>query len=399
MKDKTAIPLSPLSSSKRILYLDSARGVAAISMITWHFFTAFYPLDGDSFVRVSPFRFLWYGDADMTFFFIHSGFILTYINRQFITGISGVGYLRFLIGRVFRIYPLFLVILVISHIIAITVYPLSSGSFLTPHFHRFWNFHKSWGDVAREALLVVRIPGGSAERYMPQDWTLSVELIVSAFLPLLSRLMNKNSWVCCVVIFALAKVPGLTTYLLEFGVGVFLFRFMDKIGELWARIRERFRVGLFLIVGLAVVCWTCVFHYSDYFGGRWVFLSLTADRLIVTAGCALVFVILLNSAVLQRLLSGRALVRIGEVCYGMYLFHILLLVVGADYVMQWLVAHTGLSLWMDKVIVLLLVQGMSIALAFVSFFAVERPMIRLGKWLGGMLGRRYEGANRISLTK
>ena len=377
--------LPTLSASNRILYLDSARGLAALSMVVWHFFTAFFPIEGPSFVRDSPFHFLWYGDADMTFFFIHSGFILTYTNRQFLGGLSGASYARFLVSRAFRIYPLFLVVLLLSRVLATTIYPISSGGYLTPHFLRFWSFHKGWGDVARQALLVVRIPGNSVERYMPQDWSLSVELIVSAFLPLLSWLMKKNSWVCCVLIVLLAKIPGLSTFVLEFGVGVFLCHFTDRIKTLWSQLN---RVGHYTIVGLALVCFTCVFHYSDYFGGRELFLSQRTDRLIVTAGCGLIFIILLNSSRLQKLLSGRVWVRIGEVCYGIYLFHILLLIVCSDYMMQLLVAGTRLPLWVDKVIVLLLVQGLSIGLAFVTFFGVERPMIRLGKRLTG--GRKRE---------
>lgn len=323
----------------------------------------------------------------MTFFFIHSGFILTYTSRQFLNGVSGADYVRFLITRAFRIYPLFLVILLVSHVLATTVYPISNGQYLTAHFHEFWNFHKSWGDVAREALLVIRIPGNSAERYMPQDWSLSVELIVSAFLPLLSWLMKKNAWFCCVLIFLLAKVPGLTTFVLEFGAGVFLYHFSDRIRVLWNRLN---RVGHYMVAGLAVVCFTCVFHYSEYYGARDLFMSQRTDRLIVMGGCALVFIILLNSARLQKILSGRVWVRIGEVCYGIYLFHLLLLIVCGDFMVQFLSANSPFALGVDKMIVLLVVETLSIGLAFLSFFLIERPMVRLGKRLTGAGKRQQE---------
>ncbi|HEV2481817.1 MAG TPA: acyltransferase [Puia sp.] len=383
--------LPTLSASRRLLYLDSARGLAAVSVVFWHSITAFFPFERPSFAQDSPFHFFWYGDADVTFFFIHSGFILTYTNRQFLGGLSGGDYARFLVSRAFRIYPLFLFVLLLSHILATTVYPISGGQYLTSHFHQFWNFHKSWGDVAREALLVVRIPGNDAERYMPQDWTLSVELIASAFLPLLSWLMKKNSWICCVLIFLLARIPGLSTFVLEFGAGVFLYHFADRIKVLWNRLN---RAGHYAIVTLALVCYTCVFHFSDYLGNGDLFLSQRTDRLIVMAGCVLIFILLLNSARLQKILSGRVWVRIGEVCYGIYLFHLLLLIVCGDYLLQFLAANTFFSLWVDKVIVLLLVQALSIGLAFFSFFAVERPMIRLGKRLTGAGKRQQEKRDR-----
>lgn len=262
------IVLPTLSASRRILYLDSARGLAAISIVVWHFLTAFFPFEGPSFVQVSPFHFLWYADADVTFFFIYSGFILAYTNRQFLDGLSGADYIRFLITRAFRIYPLFLVILLLSHVLAITVYPISGGQYLTSHFHKFWDFHKSWGDVARESLLVIRIPADIDARYIPQDWTLSVELIAGAFLPLLSWLMKKNSWICCILIFLLARIPGLSTFVLEFGAGVFLYHFMDRIQAFWNRLS---RFGHYTVVALALVCYTCVFHFSYYLGGPGAF--------------------------------------------------------------------------------------------------------------------------------
>lgn len=112
----------------------------------------------------------------------------------------------------------------------------------------------------------------------------------------------------------------------------------------------------------------CIPFQLLFGGARSFFLSQRTDRLIVTGGCALVFIILLNSARLQKILSGRAWVRIGEVCYGIYLFHLLLLIVFGDFVVEFLTTNTPFSPGVAKMIVLLVVEASSIGLAFVSFF-------------------------------
>ena len=63
---------------KRLVYFDTARGLAAISVITWHFLLAVYSQDAGHFIYRTPLHFFWYGEANVIFFFIHSGFILTY---------------------------------------------------------------------------------------------------------------------------------------------------------------------------------------------------------------------------------------------------------------------------------------------------------------------------------
>ena len=56
----------------RLVYLDTARALAALSTVVWHFCTAFLNYGKPGFIRDSPFHFFWYGDADVTFFFIHT---------------------------------------------------------------------------------------------------------------------------------------------------------------------------------------------------------------------------------------------------------------------------------------------------------------------------------------
>jgi len=382
------------TKTKRLGYLDSARGLAALSVITWHFFTAFYNIEGHSFVQDSPLHIFWYGPSDVTFFFIHSGFILTYTSQKFLKGIQIRDYIGYLIRRICRIYPLYIFILLLSHLAYNTIYPMSSGRFLSDHFREFWKFPaKTWIDVLKEAVLIVRVPESSVGRYMPQDWTLAVELYASAVLPFLCLFMKKNSWLCCLGILLLARVPGLCTYILEFGIGVFLFNFMDRIHQLWNR------TGAFIhamVIGLAILLSTCFFQFSDYLGGRHILFRPTIDRLIVAGGCGLWFLVLLNHKWLQKLLSKRFFSILGEACYALYLFHLMLLILFVDYGYQLLTSTTSLPIWAVKLILLLVTMVSTIALSLLSYFTLERPAIRLGKRLNTAIVNRmvFSGVRR-----
>ncbi len=53
---------------RRLPYLDSARGIAALSVITWHCYTTITNHPENTSLYTSPFHFFLYGEADMIFF-------------------------------------------------------------------------------------------------------------------------------------------------------------------------------------------------------------------------------------------------------------------------------------------------------------------------------------------
>jgi peptidoglycan/LPS O-acetylase OafA/YrhL len=303
-------------------------------------------------------------------------------------------YLGFLIRRAFRIFPLFLFVLLASHLVAITIYPLSAGDHLTAHFHEYWVRRKGWPDIAREALLVIRIPANSVERYMPQDWTLTVELIVSSMIPFLTLLMKRRKWLGILAVPVLAKVPGLTTWVLEFGIGVILFHTMEQTGEYWRRMGIVARAGVVL---LSLSLMSCFFHFGGYLSNSHLLFGLTADRLIVAAGCALAIPVILHSSTVQRILSAPLLERLGESCYGLYLFHFLLLIAFGDYALGGLLA-LGVAMPVAKLLLLAGLLVVTAALSIGFHYILEMPLNRWGK----RLGRAVAGVNitnRISLLK
>src|SRR5436190_4796743 len=101
-------------SAQRFHYLDSVRGLSSLNLITWHFITAFIGSDSHHLTTTSLLHIFWYGEPDVMLFFIHSGFILAYSYTGADKPLTVTSYIQFLIERIFRIYPLFIFILLVS---------------------------------------------------------------------------------------------------------------------------------------------------------------------------------------------------------------------------------------------------------------------------------------------
>ena len=78
----------------KLIPLQYIRGIAALSVLITHVM---------QYLKIKPFGYFWSGQYGVDVFFILSGFIIYYTIRENET------FTRFIIKRVFRIYPLYLV--------------------------------------------------------------------------------------------------------------------------------------------------------------------------------------------------------------------------------------------------------------------------------------------------
>jgi peptidoglycan/LPS O-acetylase OafA/YrhL len=379
--------MQKIASKARLSYLDTARGLAALSVIVWHFFTAFFDYQKPSFITNSPLHFFWYGEADVIFFFIHSGFILTYAYSNFKNSISVSEYVKYLIERMFRIYPLFLFVLVLSFIFKNTVYPLSSGEFTTEHLQKIWSSKKDLSTFFKEAILFIRMPDNTDIRLIPQDWTLAVELLVCPLIPILSFLCRRYKWFYWPVVFLFLKLFHVNTYAFEFSVGVFIFHIWDNIEKVWLRIN---RVLKWVLAVIAVVLYTCFFKFCPLFESSRFLFRPGIDRFIVVSGCALFFAVIISSSTAKKIMSHHSLVKIGRVCYSIYLIHMLLLICFADVSMRILYLAFNFSFRMNILIEFLVFLFLTITISLGTYNLIERPCNKLGKIISKRVARFIE---------
>jgi peptidoglycan/LPS O-acetylase OafA/YrhL len=364
---------------RRFLYLDSARGLAAMSVVVWHFIAAF-SMTKNNTLLYSPLHFFWYGEADVVFFFIHSGFILTYAYANAQSKLTAGSYLRFLIERIFRIYPLFLFILVLSFVLQKNLYPLQQVHYVTEQFHSFWHGNFTLRGLLQNATLIFSV-NQQSKSLIPQDWTLAVEVIIGPFVPLLAFILKRDKWrwFYWIIVFALIFLVRINTYLFEFALGVFIFSNWGIINKIWKSVNIFVRMGAIV---MATVMYTCFLHFGSLFDPAIVWIRPGIDRFFVAMGCSLFFCIIISSGIIQKIMSFPLMVKIGKACYSLYLWHMIFLICFADFFMQWLnkivpMPATGLLLISFVVYMIL-----SVLLSQLTYKFIEIPFNFLGKRIG-----------------
>jgi len=375
------------AAKQRFYYLDSARGLAALSVITWHFIAAVTDINMPGTAVTSPIHFFWYGQADVIFFFIHSGFILAYSYTGDQKTLTPVSYIKFLIERVFRIYPLFIFILILSYFLKNSIFPISNGGFTSAGLHEFWAREYNLASVFKQAVLFIAIPKEGNLRLIPQDWTLTVELVAGAMIPFMAFIARRNVWIYWPAIFIAIVVLHMNTYLFEFAMGVFLFHQWDQIRILWQRAGMFIKCGA---VGLAIVLYSCFFQFPSLFNTEQVVFRPGVDRFIVIMGCCLFFCVTISSAAAQKILSLPLLVTIGRICYSIYLVHMVLLICFADYMMAKL--RLWIPLWYPGQ--LFVAFGIflitTILVSYITYAIIEKPFNRIGKVISAATGTHLQ---------
>lgn len=337
---------SPVVSD--LTQLTSLRFFAAVCVLAFH----------SADVSGAPYlvaNFVKNGYLGVSFFFLLSGFILTH---SYFDKMSDWGDVRrFAIARFARIYPVYLLALVVA-LPLLTLpfdYPLASLATL--------GLIQAWGAPTSELGFFWNPPG----------WTLSIEfffyLMFPLLLALLSRLTNAALWVSLavtVLIFAVMCLPGLgpTGYLAfgwmelvplpllrlpEFMTGI-ICALLFRAGAL-----NRFRSDLAAILAMAFTVATLIATSTQTTG---CFAAIGFVALIAT--CAV------NDGIVQRALSYRPLLLLGKASYALYLLQIP--------VRGWtLVIFTGEWNWVGRLLYLPLL----IIVSVVVFILIEEPARKL----------------------
>lgn len=365
-------------ANERLLYLDSARGFAALSVMIYHFIVAFELTSGLPNKAINPLHFFYYGQAGVLFFFIHSGFILSYslTNREHKTRTSA--YIRFIIERIFRIYPLFVFIVLISYILKQTLFPLGDVMYTTAHLQGYWKRDMNLDSLVNELVLIHSVDQEGTRRLIPQEWTAAVEIVIGLLIPLLLYFLRKIkwAWLYWLIILFVIKLLRFNTFLFDFALGVFLFYHMETIKKIWRRMPVQIK---WLSAGAAILCFTCFFRFGSLFNPERVLIRPGVDHVIVSLGCSLLFCILISSARLQKLLSHTLLVHMGRICYSLYLVHMMILIFFGDYAVQLCHKFTGLPASICIILFFALYTASTFLISSITFRIIERPLNRFGK--------------------
>lgn len=366
-----------VTDTHRLPALDVLRAVAILLVFTRHAAEVFLPFGHGGVAIGRAAEALNFGGLGVTIFFAVSGFLIP----SSLHGPTGQGTLRYVLSRVFRLYPAFLVSLV----------PSAAA--------HFWLMNKAygWREVAWNLTMVPRLFG--VEPANGAYWTLEVE--VAFYLLCLALFLGG----VLQELFCFAAIT-LTTFL------VFQSSQQPFFGGLLNPVLSG--PSLFFNLNIAVMCWGAVFR------GWWDGRRLNALTLAI-AGSFLAFWTLWRPAVFvaaalghrlagfdTNILAGYSLALaifvavmlsglrvpvlrwVGRISYSFYLLHgvvIHVLQYGLNTHMAWRGYHN--DLYMAAAL------GLTLALSQLSFVLVERPGIRLGRRLTRAALGRIEGGRRV----
>ena len=353
--------------------LDGVRAIAALSVLVFHA-VGFWARGSAPGTEIRP----WVGraDAGVTIFFLLSGFLLY---RPFVAARPGARCGDYAVRRFLRIVPAYWVALTVAAIVLPLHYVFTAGG--VPTFYGFAQIYRGTA-VAGQGL--------------GQAWTLCVEVAFYVFLPLWVLLIGRHrgalwplgllyaaSVAYQVVVLGLAgnrvapldnaliALPGfLDHFALGMGLAVLSLRW-ERRGAVPAAARAGgawWLAAALLFVAVALALWHA--RLDSYTHTQW----LVRHELYGLFALAIMVPAVARSGWPARLLATAPLRHLGEISYGIYLYHLLVLA---------LLSRWGLVHLEDVVHPYLLwtLGGFagSVVLAELSWRLVERPAMALGR--------------------
>jgi len=305
------------------------------------------------------------GSDAVSFFFVLSGFVLSY--KYIVLG-QPLDIGKFYVARLFRLWPGFVVT-----IIALT---LNNARYEFNWQHLCDVFGRGQSSFWEEVFLLRT----RTSTYTP-GWTLSIELILSFFIPFhiaIAKMGKRYLW-WLFIAFALAH----ETFQLHFVMGVAISCLYKEIesGALTTRKWYPYR-GLLLLVAIILFSIRHITRISPL-GPSYVYLAEYLDIplfLYTGVGSFMLIVAIVNSKRTRQLLDQKVLLFIGKISYGIYLVH-------------WALVGDIFSYW-KNILPLFPNEATAFAACLVGYvvatlflaslmhYAIELPFIRIGKKMG-----------------
>lgn len=350
------------SKSERLDFLDSSRGIAAIIVVIFHVNDFIFKnvLDGPSrdLLIQSNLQYIFSiilpGGNAVTYFFVLSGFVLSY---SYFKNNSPVGFVSFSIKRIFRIFPLYLLLVSIAYI-------LSTGNVTVSRY-------------IKELMIFPDV-----HKLIPPGWSMTVELSFSFLVPFFILLLQKKfSWFIALMFLSIILSRYISFYFIHFMLGIML-----AAGYCSSKIKLKMgkkNMNLLLLAALLVFSFEPVIkgypaavHLLEeamkYFGINIISLYKWAAAI----GSAYIIYYILYNEWIKKILSFSPMVFIGKVSYGIYLVHwIVIFYIVKKFVYLFIfdnLIFTYLAMYFVVITITIGISGL-------LYHTIELPMIRLGK--------------------
>jgi peptidoglycan/LPS O-acetylase OafA/YrhL len=384
-----------IEPTDRLAPIDGLRGIAALLVAIAH-----HRMD-PQWILYWPVTFIQYtlsGSLAVVVFFAVSGFLLAYLATREHDRTGSFSIRDFYIRRCFRILPLYCLALGVAIYVASPVgpFPVSPPErfgWIVDNLWRFLTFTSNWS-------LALNLLGDHSTGALGILWTIAVEFQFYAIFPFaflaLLRCSTRQRIIALAGIVLLAFAYRLIAYLhtttpppwfpqpLTYYASLSyadVFAFGAIAGWVSAKgvAREIARSpgagpALLLIILFAILAWNRTL--VDAFTPLYTVATAIAG---VAAACLLVWITANGSAPIVRLLSYGPLSTIGILSYGIYLWHPMSGDIYSAFLTWQPSSMIGINI--RGALSLALYFGCAFILATISYIAVERPAISLGRRL------------------
>jgi peptidoglycan/LPS O-acetylase OafA/YrhL len=297
-----------MRESEKILYLESLRGFAAITVAIYHFNIG--SLLNNSFTDN--------GWLMVDFFFVLSGFVIALNYQHKVSSLPSA--INFLERRLIRLYPLHLLMLLVylgvetaKYIVEVQYGLVSNnGAFVVNNITSFI-----------QNLFLIQNLTNDFVTWNGVSWSISAEFYTYAIFGILAVTARQNRLL--LVSFSIfvsgAAFWFLYSHSLETRYGFIRCGYSFFLGVLTYNLQERFRYRLLpnffsYVVFLVTVYLVCISEHATNVGIN-IFIPLLFCVFIIS---------LLKSSnknMIKRLLQNKYLVYLGTISYGIYMVHML----------------------------------------------------------------------------
>jgi peptidoglycan/LPS O-acetylase OafA/YrhL len=395
------MPFERINTGKRLAQLDSLRGLAAFTVLVSHFLLIFPAIGtlvnstsdqtGNWFlfgITYTPLHIFWAGYEAVIFFFVLSGFVLAlpYLNPA-----KPVSYAGYLTKRIFRIYPPYLCAVIAAVIVNMLFYRGEING-LSAFFNDVGQHPVDWRLVMDHVFFIGSFDNS---KFDPVLWSLVHEMRISIVFPIIMYGVRLVDWKINLALGFLLSCFNWWMIHLNFYqevqyqhdyfatlsyVGFFI------LGALLAKHREllvsRFgampRPVKYMMLGFAILAYTHRWWLtSSGLLGHGRFYKLLHENFVadwITALGVIIFILAaLSSKTASGILAGKVPLFLGKISYSLYLFHAICLIALLD------VLYGKIPIWM----ILIISFAASFVVSTLSYYFVELPAIKTGKFLAG----------------
>jgi peptidoglycan/LPS O-acetylase OafA/YrhL len=360
-----------ISKSSYLPGLNTLRFLAAFLVILSHAQQSIYKLN----IVTATLPIFDRGREGVEFFFVLSGFLITFLLAKEINKTGTISIKDFYLRRVFRIWPLYFIIVLVGLVLLGFLYPIL--------YHKPYFEFPIWKWVL---LYICFLPNLATILYpmglLHPLWSIGVEEQFYLFWAPLVKLF-RNKMLFAIILFV--TISSIWQILLQQEIikpnanwyGFFTFQkfYAMSIGSFFGYVlfnwKEKFQQSFFcnkifqtILIFITIAHLFTTVPYSYLFFYRF-FLSIVFGLIIINTVCA-------NTTIFK--LEKKPFVYLGTISYGLYMYHMTI-----DYLLRTVFSKIiiPINIYLQAILYHALLLGLTIILASLSFKYVESYFLKL----------------------